>query len=483
MDSIITIKGVDYTVGDDELIIDDDPKGDTKIDALGNLLGGREYKLTTFTSPTRRSPTKVYALTIDAARACGYTDSLAFLRRCPQLLKLACNSDERHMLIEIGRVTGNLRNRMVTMVAMRNVYKLMGARVVKNGKWVTDDYYEEKSLAECVENGFTPGAVAHEDEILANALTALNPQGRPPNNTATQEITRQAANLTSFYTLGGPTTTFAGNGADPFSEHGHGHKRARLRNVGVTEEDWILRTAEESRRIDAQLKAYRAERLVELNGPDLNGWVWTAERSTEKMEGRDDLSLPKVERRRSALSHEVVLQGDEKEPEVDVDVSMHLAQEVENGDGDGKAEAGKIVVQTPEETRHASAAFNWGLGSWAPGLVKAAYEPHTNMPHVPNYTQPSTANSTRLSHFPILAAQADTQHKNFVMSSVTGRAARGLASVEYVLETSEDRMEIKDDKGLFEFTSGGPEVLERMVRDAEEWEKREREKKAAVDGV
>lgn len=35
------------------------------------------------------------------------------------------------MLIDVGRITGNLKHRMVTMVAMRNVYKLMGARVVK----------------------------------------------------------------------------------------------------------------------------------------------------------------------------------------------------------------------------------------------------------------------------------------------------------------------------------------------------------------
>lgn len=41
-------------------------------------------------------------------------------------------ADERQMLIDIGRVTGNLKNRMVTMVSMRNVYKLMGARVVKS---------------------------------------------------------------------------------------------------------------------------------------------------------------------------------------------------------------------------------------------------------------------------------------------------------------------------------------------------------------
>ena len=159
MDSIITVKGVEYTVGDDELIIPGDEKGDAKVDEDGNLLGGvlnvhikdpansggREYKLVTFKSESRRNPNRVYALTIDAARACGYTDSLAFLRRVPQVsselgspllsvqvLKLACNSEEREMLIQIGRVTGNLKNRMVTMVTMRNIFKLMGARVIKS---------------------------------------------------------------------------------------------------------------------------------------------------------------------------------------------------------------------------------------------------------------------------------------------------------------------------------------------------------------
>lgn len=93
---------------------------------------GREYRLVTFTSSARRNPERIYALTIDAARACGYSDSLAFLRRCPQVLKLACNAEERQMLIDIGRITGNLKHRMVTMVTMRNVFKLMGARVVKS---------------------------------------------------------------------------------------------------------------------------------------------------------------------------------------------------------------------------------------------------------------------------------------------------------------------------------------------------------------
>lgn len=36
----IEIKGKEYTVGDDELVMDEDAKGETKIDADGALLGG-----------------------------------------------------------------------------------------------------------------------------------------------------------------------------------------------------------------------------------------------------------------------------------------------------------------------------------------------------------------------------------------------------------------------------------------------------------
>jgi chromatin structure-remodeling complex protein RSC7 len=35
------------------------------------------------------------------------------------------------MLIEVGRVAGNMKHRMVTIVPMRNVYKMMGARMIK----------------------------------------------------------------------------------------------------------------------------------------------------------------------------------------------------------------------------------------------------------------------------------------------------------------------------------------------------------------
>ena len=39
----VTIRGVEYVVKNDELPIPDDPKGETKIDSLGHLKGGKAY--------------------------------------------------------------------------------------------------------------------------------------------------------------------------------------------------------------------------------------------------------------------------------------------------------------------------------------------------------------------------------------------------------------------------------------------------------
>ena len=98
---------------------------------------------------------------------------------------------------------------------------------------MTDDYYEDESLTKCAENGFTPYAPALDDDIIADAVSLMQPQGRPPAANA-DLAARGNISLSPWYTLGGPTTHFAGNGADPWSEAGWGHKRAKLRNAGVT---------------------------------------------------------------------------------------------------------------------------------------------------------------------------------------------------------------------------------------------------------
>nr|ODN97540.1 chromatin structure-remodeling complex protein RSC7 [Cryptococcus depauperatus CBS 7855] len=449
MGSTVVIKSEEYKVGDDELVLPDDPKGDTKVDAEGRLLGDRKYKLITFTSAERRNPERIYALTIDAARACGYSDSLAFLRRYPTILKLSCTAAERVKLIDLGRISGNLKHRQVTMVAIRNVYKATGAKVINNGKYVIDDYYEDDAAAKCLEDGIEPGSLVQDEEIAVTTLA----NDRPTRSLG--DSSRSLANLTTFYTVGGPTTHFAtSSGLDPWTDSGYGNKRSRLRTAGVSEEDWMLRTAEETRAIDGQLKAYRDERLTMLEGVDgTRGWVWALEKDTnvrtkvEDTNGNYD-ARTSIERKKSGLSHQVVMEDMERHSNSAEDENEYSMRERASMSGEG------IIVQQPGSL---SSKYNWGLGeSWEPGVIRASYEPHTNLPHIPLCTQPNTSTSTQLSPYPILTYSGTNQYIHSYPSS-TGHNVRGLASIEYALETG-----------------AGDELQRRLkqVQEAEEWEGR-----------
>lgn len=98
------------------------------------------------------------------------------------------------------------------------------------------------------------------------------------------------------------------------------------------------------------------------------------------------------------------------------------------------------------------------------------------MPHVPLFTQPKSADFVRASPYPILQSVSDTQHQNFVQSTVRGRAARGLASLEYVFDPLVDGHVGYD-------RTAEDEYRKRMVQDAVEWEERNREKRRRMASV
>lgn len=286
---------------------------------------------------------------------------------------------------------------------------------------MTDDYYEEEALAKCAENGFTPYAPAHEEEIMANASSNLTKGDR--EREALSSVLKSNV-LSPFYTLGGPSTHFAGSGIDPWTEGGWGNRRAKLRGVGVTEEDWMYRTAVDCRSVDSTLRSYRQERIGTLEGDDLKGWVWTNENKAEgevadeaedeKMEvvespkaeaptlglGSETGLKPPMERKRSALSREVTFEPEAEQPSVDealtplpatdADVSMETSEIVqtpagETGDenpisaalsgveGRGGGE-GEVRVETEEEVVKHKAKWGHGTGSWEAGTIRAAYE-------------------------------------------------------------------------------------------------------------
>lgn len=45
--------------------------------------------------------------------------------------KLTCVQEEKDRLIELGRLSGNLKSRAVTMVSARNTFKVMGATFIQ----------------------------------------------------------------------------------------------------------------------------------------------------------------------------------------------------------------------------------------------------------------------------------------------------------------------------------------------------------------
>jgi chromatin structure-remodeling complex protein RSC7 len=78
------------------------------------------------------------------------------------------------------------------------------------------------------------------------------------------------------------------------------------------------------------------------------------------------------------------------------------------------------------------------------------------MPHIPLRTQPTTATYRQLSSIPIISTQ----------KQITPKAAKGIASLEYVFEP--------------QYPSGESEMREQVIKEAEEWERENRQKRLAL---
>ncbi|EGO01075.1 hypothetical protein SERLA73DRAFT_179127 [Serpula lacrymans var. lacrymans S7.3] len=254
------IQGKIYIIDNDEIVTEDDPKGDTKIDVNGNLLGGRRFKAQTFSLPGRH-PDRLYMLAIDAARSSGFRDSLYYFRRNLLALKLNATQPEKEYLIEAGKLGSHLRTRSVTLITARSAYKLHGAKMILEGKWIDDDYYEEKVLQEITERGLKPGD-------LVGDLT--EPQTNT-NEAATLAATMQAkvdrGGGLGIYRAGGPTTIFGGSGWGPYSDGPlNAVRKSVLNRDGLNEENWMLIAAQRTLEASEEWAKIRKETLKVCGG-------------------------------------------------------------------------------------------------------------------------------------------------------------------------------------------------------------------------
>lgn len=70
-------------------------------------------------------------LSIEAARATGYRDSLYYFRRNPLLVKITLTQSEKEILIAEKILSQNLRSRIVTMVTAKTAFMMGGSKLVK----------------------------------------------------------------------------------------------------------------------------------------------------------------------------------------------------------------------------------------------------------------------------------------------------------------------------------------------------------------
>ncbi|KAG6811923.1 hypothetical protein H0H92_005254 [Tricholoma furcatifolium] len=371
------IQGKVYIIDGDEFITDEDPKGNEKIDPSGVLLGGRRFKAATFVIPNRH-PTRQYMLAIDAARTSGFRDSLYYFRRNPLAFKLNATQPEKDYLISQGKLGSHLRTRSVTLITARSAFKLHGSKMVIDGRWVTDDYYEEKLTEEIAPLGLKPG----------------DPVGELPDpNAATQshEISALAAgsNLAGgkvdragggVYRAGGPTTIFGGSGYGPYSDGPlNAVRKSLLSRDGVDEENWML---------------MMAMRVVEA------GEEWAKWRK-EGLKIRGGMEEP--------------VPGEEV-PSISEQVKRKV--EVEDEDEEDEDEEGlerPKVVEPP--TKRRKAVYEPALGM---------YEAHTGLVQYREDTQPTRS---RLQLLPDSGVR-----RSVVGGAKAGNGAWGLAWVDTVME-------------------------------------------------
>jgi chromatin structure-remodeling complex protein RSC7 len=215
----------------------------------------------------RSNPHKVYLLSVDAARTVGFRDSLSLFRSHLRLVKLALLPQEKDDLIAAGRLNAQLRGRNVTIVTAKSIFKQFGAKAIKGGRAVIDDYYEADAKAALEKSG------RHEDQgQVVEAEDYRSHAERRRDADRERDRTRRPpdAHTTALYDFHGNlvTTTFGDNGAPPFvRSSGWPSRRAAQIRADLSEENWMLEMARNVQGMNAELAENRKERLMKFTDP------------------------------------------------------------------------------------------------------------------------------------------------------------------------------------------------------------------------
>ncbi|KAJ9254787.1 hypothetical protein DTO207G8_3317 [Paecilomyces variotii] len=219
---------------DDEVALPEDPEGETKVDKMGNLQGGREYRVRTFTILNRGE--RQYMLSTEPARCIGFRDSYLFFQKHKLLYKIIIDDDAKRDLIERDIIPHSYKGRAIGVVTARSVFREFGAKIIIGGRKVIDDYHAQAAR----DRGDVEGEIAVPEDKLP-------PPGEPYNKN--QYVAWHGAS--SVYHSGAPSVPMpSGKIVDP-----------KKRKVTVTGDNWMIEHAREASRFNSSILSARRENL------------------------------------------------------------------------------------------------------------------------------------------------------------------------------------------------------------------------------
>ncbi|KAF4467537.1 hypothetical protein FALBO_5589 [Fusarium albosuccineum] len=217
-EQVIDAEGTIAEIANDECVLPEDPEGETKVDKLGNLQGGRDYRCRTFTITGRGD--RLYMLSTEPARCVGFRDSYLFFTKHRKLYKIIVDDDEKRDMIDRDIIPHSYKGRSIGIVTARSVFREFGARIIVGGKRIIDDY----NVAQARADGVVEGQLADPDDHFV--------EGEPYNKN--QYVAWFGAS--AVYHTNVPSVPIP-----------NGKVESKKRKVNVNDMNWMLEHAREAR--------------------------------------------------------------------------------------------------------------------------------------------------------------------------------------------------------------------------------------------
>lgn len=245
--------GKPYELENEEYLLPEDSEGELKITKDGDLLNDRKFLVRSFTVLGKGE--KKFMLSTEPARAVGIRDSNLFFQSHPNLYKFVISQEEKNDLINRSVLPYSYRSRLITLVTARSIFREFGAKIIFNGKNITDDYYATK--------------LRKENTVIEGTL-AREPKGGKQNISSKYLQQLQATN-TNITTSQLPSINPAKNTVEFFDRrYSHNYSNSPMISSNMTQNtgktlnstNWLYQNAAASSRFNSDMYYDRVRILL-----------------------------------------------------------------------------------------------------------------------------------------------------------------------------------------------------------------------------